>query len=153
MACGPGEPITPAAFCSESLDQMQLIRAQLQTVASTADTLNNFNAITVTIAVKREFDYLADLALEAATLSTNITVPEEDRESMSTSVDIFDAHTSDMWTDALVMAGAMEDYAADQDANHLSVFVRRVEWFRQGLDLAEAAAFSVCLYANENNSG
>ena len=68
-ACGPGEPITPAAFCSESIDQMQLIRAQMQTVSSTADTFNNFNAITVTIAIKRESDYLADLALEASTLS------------------------------------------------------------------------------------
>ena len=152
-ACGPGEPITPAAFCSESIDQMQLIRAQLQTVASTADTLNNFNAITVTIAVKRESDYLADLALEASTLSTNITAPEEDQESMSVFADAFDRQTSEMWTDALVMAGAMEDYAADQDANHLSDFVQRLKWFKQELDLAEVAAFGVCLYANENNSG
>lgn len=149
-ACGPGDPITPDAFCSESTDQLQEVRDQLIIIATTANTLNNLNAITVTVALKRESDILADLAFDVSELSTNITVPEEDQETISVFADSFDEWTSEMWTDARVMARAMEDYATDQDANHLSDFVQRLKWFQQELDVAEVAALGVCAYVKEN---
>ena len=57
-----------------------------------------------------------------------------------------------MLGDAVVMARAMEDYATDQDANHLSDFVQRLKWFKQKLDLVDIAALGVCAYAKENSS-